>query len=239
MRLAALAIGAALAGFAQPALAQSYRCAVPGALPDDGGWRGGGGRVSRRDVAVTGYSLALSWSPQYCREHRGDAASAFQCDAGNRFGFVLHGLWPEGQGRDWPQYCRPVPRLSDAMMRRQLCTMPSTRLIANEWAKHGSCSGMSAASYFDTAGRLYGRLRYPDMDALSRRNGLRVGQLAAEIARVNPGLSPAMMRITTGRGGWLDEVQVCLDTSFRYRACPPGSGGAAVSAPVSIWRGGR
>jgi ribonuclease T2 len=46
-----------------------------------------------------------------------------------------------------------------------------------------------------------------------------------------------MMRITTTRQGWLDEVWLCTDTSFRYTRCPAHQGGAAPTDSVRIWRG--
>lgn len=217
-----------------PALgnAQALSCAVPAQIdrprldsPD--------ARTPRRIVPTASYTLALSWAPQFCRE-RGEGS--FQCGRASRFGFVLHGLWPDGAGRDWPQYCRPVPLLSEATLRANLCATPSVQLLQHEWAKHGSCMVGSADDYFRRATGLYAALRFPDMDALSRRSGLTVGTLAASLARSNPGLSPAMMRITTTRGGWLDEIWVCLDLNFRYRVCPRDSSGASSPTRLKIWR---
>ena len=47
----------------------------------------------RRVMPIRSYTLALSWSPEYCA--RGSDAGSFQCNqrGNNRFGFVLHGLW--------------------------------------------------------------------------------------------------------------------------------------------------
>lgn len=232
------ALALSLLASVSPASAQAYQCSVPDRIP------GGvsplaAGAMSPRRVPVTGYTLSISWSPQYCRSFGTQPGSSFQCGDGNRFGFVLHGLWPDGVGRNWPQYCRPAGRLPDALIRRQLCITPSADLIRHEWAKHGTCTGLGAQAYFDQGNTLFGRLRYPDMNRLSRRANLRAGQLAAEIARANRGLSPSMIRIATTRGGWLDEVRVCLDTRFRYKACPADAGGAPVTARVKIWRGGR
>ncbi len=214
---------------------QALTCAVPAQIerprPDTPD-----ARQPRRILPTASYTLALTWGPQFCRE-RGEAS--FQCGTGNRFGFVLHGLWPDGAGRDWPQYCRPVELLSDATIRANLCATPSVQLLQHEWAKHGSCMKGSANDYFGRATGLYRRLRFPDMDILSRREGLTVGVLAAALARANPGISPAMMRITTARGGWLDEVWLCLDLNFRYRTCRRGQGGAAATTRLKIWRNAR
>lgn len=219
-----------------PALAQAYRCSVPEALPRPRA-DGPSAREPRRDLPTASYTLALTWAPGYCRT-RGDRGDArFQCDSGNRFGFTLHGLWPDGAGSEWPQYCRAAPLLSERVIRRNLCVTPSVQLLQHEYAKHGTCMGISPAAYFDRASSLYARVRYPDMNALSRRRGLTTGQFAQAVARANPGVTPAMLRVTADRAGWLQEIWLCLDTRFRYRACPAHQRGRAASSPLKIWRG--
>lgn len=231
--LAALALLAPV-----PAMAQAYACAVPQSLPE-----------LRPDVASAdqpkrllptgGYTLAISWSPEFCRSRGDQPSAAFQCDGGNRFGFVLHGLWPDGVGKDWPQYCRATGLLPDPVVRGALCATPSAQLLQHEWAKHGTCMpGYTPADYFRRSNALYAKLRYPQMEALSRRP-LTAGGLATAIARVNPGLRATGMRITTRPGGWLDEVWICLDRRFRYRTCPAHQGGVAPKTRVKIWRGAR
>jgi ribonuclease T2 len=190
----------------------------------------------KRLLPIGSYTLAISWTPQYCREHRRDASARFQCVTG-RFGWTLHGLWPDGEGKDWPQYCRGTDLVPQPVIRRTLCATPSAQLIQHEWAKHGTCmSGYSPARYFGQSTALYRRLRFPDMDALSRRS-LSAGALATAMARANPGLGAEMMRVTADRQGWLEEVWICLDKAFRPRRCPAHQGGLAPGATVKIWRG--
>jgi ribonuclease T2 len=188
-------------------------------------------------IPTAGYTLAISWSPQYCRDFAGRQSPGFQCDAGNRFGFVLHGLWPDGAGKEWPQYCRPVGLLSEATIRANLCMTPSVQLLQHEWAKHGSCMSGSADDYFRRASRLYKAVRFPDMAALSRRRPLTAGSVAAAIASANPGLAANMMRLNVTRDGWLEEVWLCLDRNFRNVRCPAHQGGAKPTAAIKIWRG--
>ncbi len=234
MRRALITLAALLAPAA--AQAQAYQCAVPA----------GPQRVRpdlptrdqpRRVLPIGSYTLALTWAPQFCRERRKD--TGFQCGSGNRFGFTLHGLWPDGMGEKWPQYCRPTALVPQPVIRRNLCATPSAQLIQHEWAKHGTCmAGYDPARYFDQATTLYRRLRYPDMEALSRRP-LTAGAFAAAMARANPGLRADMMRVTTTRQGWLDEVWICMDRAFGYRRCPAHQGGAAPGTTIRIWRGPR
>ncbi|WBH17055.1 ribonuclease T2 family protein [Sphingomonas radiodurans] len=221
------------------ASAQAYSCAVPDAaaltvrpdLPSE--------REPQRLLPIGHYTLAISWSPQYCRAPDKAARSRFQCGGASRFGFVLHGLWPDGVGEKWPQYCKSTTLIPAATLRANMCATPSAQLLQHEWAKHGTCmAGETPESYFRRSTALFRELRYPDMVALSRRP-LTAGRLATAIARVNPGMRADMMRITTDRGGWLDEVWLCMDKSFRYARCPAHQGGVKLNARVKIWRGRR
>lgn len=228
-----------LAAFMLPAAAsaQAYRCAVPTDLaaprPDLPSLK-----EPKRVLPIGGYTLALTWSPEYCRKRLHDPAARAQCGGGNRFGFTLHGLWPDGEGKDWPQYCTATGLVDRATIRSAFCSTPSVQLIQHEWAKHGTCMNTTPPRYFEASGRLFGKLRYPDMNALSRRP-LTVRQLAQAIARANPGVEADMMRITTKKGGWLDEVWLCMTRQLRYTSCPAHQGGARADALVKIWRGPR
>src|SRR3546814_3710162 len=137
-----------------------------------------------------------------------------------------HGLWPDGKTREWPQYCLPTSLLPERVLSQHLCATPDLQLIQHEWAKHGTCTRDTPAQFFDRSRRLYARLRYPDMDALSRRK-LTAGAFAEAMARANPGLQADMLRVTAIRHGWLEEVWVCLDTASRYPRCPSFQGGLA------------
>lgn len=229
-----------IAALAAPAAAQAqaYQCALPDRLeaprPDLPS-----AREPRRVLPIGGYTLAITWAPQYCHENAGQGSARFQCDSGNRFGFTLHGLWPDGQGKLWPQYCTGTPLLDAATVRRNLCATPSVQLLQHEYAKHGTCMGIAPAQYFARSTGLYARLRYPDMNALSRRRTLTAGQFAAAFARANPGLTAAKLRVTANRQGWLDEVWICLDTRFRYANCPAHQGGLSPARRLKIWRGVR
>ena len=231
--LAALALS--LPGVAS---AQALSCAVPSGvqnvrpdLPSDS--------QPQRNLPIGGYTLAISWAPQYCREKARDAGARFQCGGSNRFGFVLHGLWPDGVGKDWPQYCKSTALLPQPVIRRNLCATPSAQLLQHEWAKHGTCiAGYTPQRYFAQSTTMFRRLRYPNMDALSRRP-LTAGRFAAVMARANPGLRADMMRVTATKQGWLDEVWLCQDKRFRYARCPAHQGGLSENAALKIWRGRR
>lgn len=214
------------------ATAQARQCAVPDRLPPAPAAQIG----ERRIVPIVRYTLALSWSPEHCRDARGDPADSFQCGRPGRFGFVLHGLWPDGPGTRWPQYCRPAARVPEVEVRRMLCTTPSAKLIEHEWQRHGTCLTRDPARYFRLARGLFNGIRYPDMDALSRRRDLTAGQFARAFAAANPGMTPAMLRVKADRKGWLDEVHLCLGLTGRPRDCRPEDERAAPGSRLRIWR---
>lgn len=223
--LAILAVALLMPGAAQ---AQLAACRLPATLPQP--------KLSqpsqsqpRRLMPIRSYTLSLSWSPEYCAGR--NEAGSFQCGrGGNRFGFVLHGLWPNGAGKSWPQYCRPVQRLSPTILRANLCATPSVDLLQHEWSKHGTCMSGQPAAYFDQARSLYGRMRFPDMDMLARGRALTVDSFRRAFIAANlrgkPVLSEQSVRVIVNRQGWLDEVQICFDQRMKYARC------SAKSAPA-------
>lgn len=223
----------ALAALPAPAIAQAYQCVLPQrierprpATPD--------GPVRR--VPVAGYVLAASWSPEYCKMS-GEQGS-MQCSGRNgRFGFILHGLWPEARNGPPPQWCAIAPRPSPETIRRNLCMTPVPWLLEHEWAKHGSCMTKKPETYFRVSAILWRSLRWPDADRLSRQKDLTAGDLRQAFVRANPSWRTSQVGILASRNGWLREVQLCYGRDFMPRDCPRRSFGPADSAPLKIWRG--
>lgn len=232
-----MALGLASAAFAPSARAQAYQCRMPERLtgsalprrsPDD----------TRRVTRIAGYTLALSWSPEFCRGRESQPSQQLQCSRDyGEFGFVLHGLWPEGQTASYPQYCARSPvKVPLAVMRKTLCDMPSQQLIVHQWDKHGSCMARDPQSYFQTATTVYRAIKLPDMERLSRRP-LTHGILRREFARVNPGMAPASIAIRSNQRGWLQEVRICMGMTYRPRPCPAHVRQPRGDTPLRIWRG--
>ncbi|MBB4857996.1 ribonuclease T2 [Novosphingobium chloroacetimidivorans] len=228
-----LALVPMLALWPSPTLAQAYQCTPPGriepfAVPSPNG--------APRRVAVAGYTLAASWSPDYCKTS-GDTAS-MQCSGRNgRFGFVLHGLWPEARRGPSPQWCSAMPQPSMQDLRAHLCMTPSARLLAHEWAKHGSCMAKSPAQYFRVAAVLWRSIRWPDADRLSRQDDLTAGDLRRAFVRLNPSWKVEQVGVQLSRTGWLREVQLCYSRRFLPVKCDRRHLGASDTTPLKIWRG--
>lgn len=219
-----------------PALAQAYQCRVPQSITMPRPVQPDG---PRRVTPISGYTLAISWSPEFCRGGRAARdPDNLQCNGRiGRFGFVLHGLWPEsGQGK-YPQWCSVTPRPTEAELKANLCMTPVPGLLEHEWAKHGSCMSRTPAGYFKVSSILWNSLRMPDADKLSRKPGLTAGDLRRAFAALNPGVPIGAIALRTSNGGWLREVQVCYDRRFRPAACQASRLGPKNDVPLSIWRG--
>ena len=218
------------------AIAQAGQCAIPPSLPAARAEYPPPG--SARILPMTGFVLALSWSPQFCKSREGKDGVSSQCEATPAFGFILHGLWPDAGGQSEPRWCRKVPALPRELVRQNFCSTPSVQLQQREWAKHGSCIARDPAKYFGSANRLFASIKFPDMNALSRRP-LEVGDFTKAMLAANPGLSEAMIRINLSALDWLEEVRICYGADYRPAACPRDVGGAAPGARIRIWRAER
>ena len=198
-----------------------------------------------RRTPIAGYTLALSWSREFCKGREKDPTMALQCNGQiGDFGFVLHGLWPEAAGRDYPQWCRKVPALSRKVVAENICMTPSEQLLQHEWAKHGTCMARKPETYFGAAKLLFTAITFPDMDRLSRQGDkdgrpLTAAGLAGAFASNNEGLPNEAIKVKTDHKGWLEEVRICLDKKFKPTRCPAHSRGASAGAEVKVWRGGN
>ena len=228
-----LALALLTLAVASPAFAQAYQCRLPHRIDSvrpvtpDG---------PARRTAVAGYTLAASWSPEYCQRPKDRAA--MQCSGANgRFGFILHGLWPEAAKGAPPQWCAARPRPSPELIRRNLCMTPVPWLLEHEWAKHGTCMAKKPETYFRVSGILWRSLRWPDADRLSRRDDLTAGDFRRAFVAANPDWQAGQVGLVTSRTGWLREIRLCYGRDFMPRDCPRGRLGPRDGAPLKIWRG--
>jgi ribonuclease T2 len=216
-----------------PAFAQAFQCVPPqqaapvGPITPDG--------PSQR-APIAGYTLALSWSPEYCRRPQDKAT--MQCSGANgHFGFTLHGLWPNARSGPDPQWCAMTPRTSPQLIRRNLCMTPVPWLLEHEWLKHGSCMAKTPDAYLRVSAILWRSLRWPDADRLSRQETLTIGDLRRAFLAANPDWQAGQVGVLVSKTGWLRELHLCYGRDFMPTSCKLRELGPPDTAPLKIWRG--
>jgi ribonuclease T2 len=168
------------------------------------------------------YVLSLSWSPSFCAEaaeRHSRRSGGPQCGA-RPYSFVVHGLWPQ-YDKGFPEYCQhPSPRLYHGIVSSMLDLMPAPHLIFNEWDKHGTCSGLSPTTYFDTVRKARAAVKIPP-DYIDIKQPLAVTPAAVEDAfvKANSGLTPAAMAIGCDKTR-LTEMRICLTKDLQFHGCP-------------------
>jgi ribonuclease T2 len=178
----------------------------------------GGGDDAEGEAPFDFWVLALSWTPTYCADR--ENTDSEQCD-GVR-GFSVHGLWPQFEGGDFPEFCDaegfPEPGRADLAAARDI--FPDPGLARHEWNRHGSCSGLSATEYFAVT-RLAAEAVAIPARLMPPTSTQRVSPETLEraFADANPGLGPDGMSVDCSDGK-LEEVRICLTFAMEYRACP-------------------
>lgn len=167
------------------------------------------------------YLLALSWSPEYCAGPGTAGSESLQCGPGRRYGFVVHGFWPQYEPHGWPEDCGTRERLTRPVIQSVLDIMPSEQLVRHEWRRHGTCSGLDPKGYFAKVRKAFDSVRMPP--ELQRPNAevyMKPGDLRDKLMRANPKL-PARSVAVLCSGRYLKEVRICFDKDLQPRACPP------------------
>ncbi|RJE80389.1 ribonuclease T2 [Paracoccus sp. JM45] len=175
-----------------------------------------------RDVAgqFDYYVLAVSWQPSWCAS-TGDDRDAPECKAGTARDFSIHGLWPQNES-GWPEYCNtrerdPSRRESQAMSD----VMGSGGLAWYQWQKHGRCTGLSSADYYQTTRDALQAINIPQVfDDLARDISIPPTVIEDAFIEANPDFRRD--GITIGcRSNALTEVRICLTRDLEPRDCAP------------------
>ena len=162
--------------------------------------------------------LSLSWSPSFC-EATGRARGDAQC--ARPFAFVVHGLWPQYE-RGYPSDCptraaEPTRAEVDAV----LDVMPSPGLVRHEWRKHGTCSGLTAASYLKIIRKLFEKIAIPaEFQAPDQGRMVSTRDVEAAFMTANKGLDAGEISILCDARR-LQEVRICLKKDLSaFTSCP-------------------
>lgn len=178
-----------------------------------------GGVIAQRQTAAVErpfdyYVLSLSWSPSFCAGR----PDADQCGRGHRF--IVHGLWPQFE-RGFPSDCdtshgRPSSRL---LNRYAPDTTESPGLLAHQWRKHGTCTGLDPEGYFEATARAARAVRIPSsLETASRDLDVDPRVIEKAFVDANPGLDREAVTIKC-RDNRLTEVRVCLTADLEPRKC--------------------
>ncbi len=194
--------------------------------------------ANRADGMDAQYVLCAIWQPAFCepRPNRPECVSLTpeRVDARQ---FSLHGLWPQPIGRaycgiaapdrqtaesgDWGHL--PRPDLSTATRTQLERRMPGTAggLERHEWAKHGSCYGTDAETYFRQALALLAQLNDSQVQRLFESNignRLRAEQVQVAFDRAfGPG-SGERVRLECDQEGRITELRIRLKGPIRDRS---------------------
>ena len=164
------------------------------------------------------YILSLSWSADWCAL-TGDARQDPQCAAGRGLTFTLHGLWPE-YAKGYPFDCpttEPDPASSDYEAMADI--MGGAGLARYEWQKHGRCTGLSAAAYYDAMRKAYGTITIPPIFAqVPQTTRISVGSVHDAFLQSNPGLTAAGVAVTCKQDR-IEDVRICLSKDLTPRDC--------------------
>ena len=183
---------------------------------------------SGRGESFDFYLLALSLAPAFCEDGHQQKR---ECQALNPQGFAatpltLHGLWPENlRPETYPRDCgKGAPTLSAATRQSMERWMPGAAdgLARHEWSKHGTCTGLAADDYFNSA------MRWTEQINLALAASLRsavggstdAATLRAAANSVRPGLGESIVFVCKNlrsapserrRRPYLVEVRACVD----------------------------
>jgi ribonuclease T2 len=158
------------------------------------------------------YLLNLSWSPEFCHSH----GSSPEC--GKQLGLIVHGLWPQYNGTaGGPEDCGNLPGLENPAS--MLDIMPDPHLIAHEWSKHGTCSGLSATDYFALIRRVYNSIHIPgQLQRPSQQLIIKTSALKQAFEQSNPGLSDGELALSC-TGPYLSAVEICVSKDGKPQPC--------------------
>ena len=170
------------------------------------------------------YLLVLSYAPDFCDQPQG-VKDPRECGAGRHVGFVVHGLWPQGETTRGPENCGPASPVSQDIIQVTLKYVPTESLIQHEWKTHGTCSGLTAADYFSALRKARDSVTLPaDLNQPSQNLELAPAQIESKLAAANPGFPKTSFRTSCYPDRELEEARVCVNKDLSPRACGPSAG---------------
>ncbi len=179
------------------------------------------------------YMLVLSYAPDFCNQPQGDKDPR-ECGDGRHVGFIVHGLWPQGETSRGPENCHSTSAPTPDIIQATLSYIPTESLIQHEWKAHGTCSGLSADDYFATLRKARDSVTLPaDLDQPSQQLQLSPADVESKVAAANSGFPAKAFRTSCYHDGELQEVRACFNKDLTPRECGP-SAGECSAASVTL-----
>jgi ribonuclease T2 len=157
------------------------------------------------------YVLSLTWVPGFCAGHRDPT------ECGLDLGFRLHGLWPESM-TGYPSNCASDP-LPENVRAAYVGLFPSAQMIGHEWSKHGTCTGLGPAGFFEKTQKLLREIAVPP--AYQQRANLQSSDAAtikSAFLAANPSLIAGSIVLSCA-GQRVSEIHICLTKDDAPRVC--------------------
>jgi ribonuclease T2 len=202
-----------------------------------------------RNLASEYYLLSYSWAPRFCNKASNKSKKAgkrnyLQCNNDSTFGYILHGLWPQGKlngDGGYPRACLgDQPKIARQTLSAYLCMTPSVWLLQHEYEYHGTCMPskvlQTPQGYFDTALKLHQSLKLPIKELDGSRDSFKWWYLN------NDNLPDGSIKFSKKSKEW----QFCFDNNFAHMSCPgnnqymgmkPLSSGSNKSVPSKLYKG--
>jgi len=176
---------------------------------------------SNKNVKTVSYVLAISNSYAFCAKNGEKKYNKLQC-MDNKFGFVVHGLWGQGNTDNYkkhPRNCVDAPPIDINTLRKHLCIMPSVELMQKEWEKHGTCDFKTPEKYLDEVQDLYSALKLPSREYLImyEKSPKKIKEYIIKHNKAK-GLTRSAIKVISKKG-IVTEVHICYDKKFNYTSC--------------------
>ena len=174
------------------------------------------------------YMLVLSYAPDFCAQPQGKKDPR-ECGTGRNIGFVVHGMWPQGESSRGPENCGGASPVSRDIIQKTLHYIPTESLIQHEWTAHGSCSGIGPADYFGTLAKARDLVTLPPDLTPSGKLELSPADIEAKLAAANPSFPKEAFRVSCYGNSELQEVRICFNKDLSPRACGASAGQCSAS----------
>jgi len=176
------------------------------------------------------YLLVLSYAPDFCAQPQGNKDER-ECGVGRHVGFIVHGLWPQGETTRGPENCGSPGAVPQDVIDATLTYIPSESLIQHEWTAHGTCSGLSVTDYFATLRKARDSVTLPpELDQPAQQVEISPADLEAKVAAANSSFPATAFRTSCYHDGQLQEIRACLNKDLTPRPCGPSAGECSLEA---------